>query len=159
MLKNSPQKREFAEIEIAQSARSGSEMKHALALLLSLLAGSCAFRVPLPAAVQRAHVTMSEPEEAAPEEASAPPAESEYKAEAKAAAESSGGLFQAFSDGMAGKTDGPKDVRGQGGLNDQGYEPYTPGAADSPPDSPAFLFLLGGGALLALGLSGINLAG
>ena len=97
--------------------------------------------------------------EAAGEEEAQDPELSAYVAEQKQQSVFSG-LSLDFD--FSGTPSRPTDVRGEGGLNEQGYRPYDKAALDSPDTAggvPVYLIALGGAGLLIAALTISNTAG
>ena len=97
--------------------------------------------------------------EAAGEEEAQDPELSAYVAEQKQQSVFSG-LSLDFD--FSGTPSRPTDVRGEGGLNEQGYRPYDKAALDSPDTAggvPVYLIALGGAGLLIAVLTISNTAG
>ena len=97
--------------------------------------------------------------EAAGEEEAQDPELSAYVAEQKQQSVFSG-LSLDFD--FSGTPSRPTDVRGEGGLNEQGYRPYDKTALDSPDTAggvPVYLIALGGAGLLIAALTISNMAG
>jgi len=97
--------------------------------------------------------------QAAGEEEAQGPELSAYVAEQKQQSVFSG-LSLDFD--FSGTPSRPTDVRGEGGLNEQGYRPYDKAALDSPDTAggvPVYLIALGGAGLLIAVLTISNTAG
>ena len=97
--------------------------------------------------------------EAAGKEEAQDPELSAYVAEQKQQSVFSG-LSLDFD--FSGTPSRPTDVRGEGGLNEQGYRPYDKAALDSPDTAggvPVYLIALGGAGLLIAVLTISNTAG
>ncbi len=98
--------------------------------------------------------------EAAGEEEAQGPELSAYVAEQKQQQSMFSGLTLDFD--FSGTPSRPTDVRGEGGLNEQGYRPYDKTALDSPDTAggvPVYLIALGGAGLLIAALTISNMAG
>ncbi len=148
-----------------------SQLTIAAALLLP---SACAFtlgRAPCAPTMRRPLVTVMAEEEEEPAEA--PPAAAEATNEiegnvytVRAPMVSLGSLFGGKSDeeptmfDFSSREGAPSAVRGKGGLNDQGFEPYDKAAVDSVAGqgTPTYIVGLGLGALAAVALSVFNLA-
>ena len=98
--------------------------------------------------------------QAAGEEEAQGPELSAYVAEQKQQQSMFSGLTLDFD--FSGTPSRPTDVRGEGGLNEQGYRPYDKAALDSPDTAggvPVYLIALGGAGLLIAVLTISNTAG